>query len=61
MPSSVLSDQDVLKSVQGTTLAEVDEVGMARFFSPTNLSLLRRLASDEIATAERSRVLEALA
>jgi hypothetical protein len=46
--------------VQHAILANGPEMGMARFFSPTNLDLFRKLASDEIATVERNRVFEAL-
>ena len=37
------------------------EVGMDRFFSPTNLGRYRRLAADESDDTERNRVLTMLA
>ncbi len=37
------------------------EVGMARFFSPTNLGRYRALADDEINATERDRFLKMLA
>jgi hypothetical protein len=50
-----------MNPVQHLALQKVAETGMDRFFSLKNLDRYRRLADDEIAAAERSRVLEVLA
>ena len=50
-----------MNHVQHLSVRKVAETGMGRFFSLTNLDRYRRLADDETAAAERSRVLKALA
>jgi transcription elongation GreA/GreB family factor len=61
MPPSALSDQSVVTPVSHAALDKAPDTGMGRFFSPTTLNLIRKLASDEMATNERNHVLEVLA
>jgi hypothetical protein len=46
--------------VQHLSLRQLAEPGMGRFFSLMNLDRYRRLANNEIAAAERSRVMKTL-
>ena len=61
MSPTSLSSQHATAPIRNILLQKVGDTGMARFFSPTNLSLFRRLASEEIAATERTRVLDVLA